>query len=34
MKICPVEAKLFLVDMWTDRHDEVTSHFLRFGKCA
>jgi len=27
MKICPVEAKLFHIDGWTDRYDKANSHF-------
>ena len=27
MRICPVGAKLFKADRWTDRHDEAASRF-------
>jgi len=34
MKVCPVEAALFLADRrtdrWTDRHDEANSRFSQF----
>jgi len=32
MKIRPVETEFFHADIQTDRHDEATSYFLRFGK--
>ena len=30
MKICPVGAELFLVDRWTERHDEGNCCFIQF----
>ena len=30
MKICPVGAKMFHANGWTDRHDELNSHFSQF----